>query len=105
LALLPFFFLSARRPWAARDFFNEECLGLHLAVVDLAVVDLAVVDLAVVDLAKDPCARANLKAQPARSIEPFASESAPLVNQNSFSRLIEKFTVVSSARIFSTIQY
>jgi hypothetical protein len=95
LALLPFFLLSARRPWAARDFFNEECLGLHLAVVDLAVVDLA----------KDPCARANLKAQPARSIEPFASESAPLVNQNSFSRLIEKFTVVSSARIFSTIQY
>jgi hypothetical protein len=90
LALLPFFFLSARRPWAARDFFNEECLGLHLAVVDLA---------------KDPCARANLKAQPARSIEPFASESAPLVNQNSFFRLIEKFTVVSSARIFSKIQY
>ena len=26
------------------------------------------------DLAKDPCARANLKTQPARSIEPFASE-------------------------------
>jgi hypothetical protein len=48
---------------------------VDLAVVDLAVVDLAVVDLAVVDLAKDPCARANLKAQPARSIEPFASES------------------------------
>jgi len=56
LALLPFFLFSARRPWAARDFFNEESLGLHLAVVDLAVVDLAVVDLAVVDLAKDPCA-------------------------------------------------
>jgi hypothetical protein len=43
--------------------------------VDHAVLDLAVVDLAVVDLAKDPCARANLKTQTARTIQSFASEN------------------------------
>jgi hypothetical protein len=35
-----------------------------------------------------------------QNISPFASESVPAVNQNSFSRLIEEFMVVSINRIF-----
>jgi hypothetical protein len=34
LALLPSFLLSARRPWAARDFFNEQETGRLRVVMD-----------------------------------------------------------------------
>ena len=58
------------------------------------------------DLAKDPCARASFKTQPARSIEPFASEGGVRSEPELLFLAYQKIDgVVSSAGIFRKIHY